>query len=189
MPALGLPRNANILTAKPEWGTPLPLFGYLDSIHHFYADLAATRENALCYHYYSNGGRPGLVTVRDGSDYHCMGDLIHGGCYVPEFKTLFMNPDYSRGVIDKMMLQALVLSVAYNNTVVCLVPFCAHGWFKKYAMQADTIEMIGRVKYVGYYTNGELVDNSPSYDSCVVTFRPKRNDHTLSIFPDYKSFL
>lgn len=180
MPALGLPRNENIATEKSEWETPPALFGYLDGIYHFQYDMAASLTNALCTRYYAKDGTLHTDT-KDGLDYHCMGDLLDP-CVTPKDTTCFMNPDYSRGIIDKMMQQALIFSEAYNNVVVCLVPFCAHGWFKRYAMAASEIQMIGRVKYVGYYKDGSRIDQSPSYDSCIVIFVPGNHNHTLTVY-------
>lgn len=145
------------------------MYQKLDAEFNFDLDAAATRENALA---------PGYFTKEDDAlKQEWYQDYGEDGCC----KTIFLNPPYGRGVIEAFVKKAFWES-RYGATVVCLLPLSGAKWFKKYCLLADEIRIIGRVKYIGFATDGTLIRNSPTFDSCVVIFRPGVHTAKLTEF-------
>jgi len=155
----GIPRN-NVSTKKDEWQTPPKLFKRLDEEYHFEVDAACSLDNRLCTF--------GITKEMNALslDWHKL-EVAKGR----QAKRFFLNPPYGRGVIDKFVAKAYWESRS-GVTTVCLIPFNGSGWFRNYCLHAETIDILGRVKYIGYDLNGKLIDEAPTFDSCVVVFSP-----------------
>jgi len=91
----------------------------------------------------------------------------------------FMNPPYSRGVIDNFMKKAYESSLT-GAVVVCLIPFGGDGWFIEYCLKAALIELLARVKFCD--VNGIEAKTADFKAVCVVVFDQKLRD-ALPIFP------
>lgn len=148
-------RKNRIVTPKDEWSTPDWLFNLLNEEFHFSLDAAANGANAKCPGYCDKLGD----SIKIDWFYHSCGGSI------------FLNPPYSSGNIDRFMAKALEESKK-GAVVVCLVP-CATDtkWWHNYVMKAQEIRFIrGRVRFVGYDEQGKQIKNSPTFSSCVVIF-------------------
>jgi phage N-6-adenine-methyltransferase len=163
----GIPRN-NVSTDKNEWCTPPELFKRLDEEFDFDLDAAATNENTLCTYWFTKE----MHTFDIDWSKH----LLH----VPNI-SIFLNPPYGRGVIEAFVRKAYIESTQ-GATVVCLLPFSGARWFRDYCLHADEIRILGRVKYIGHDNDGNLVKNSPTFDSCIVIFRPGYHEAKLTTF-------
>jgi len=160
----GIPRN-NVSNDKSEWRTPTWLFKKLDDEFHFDLDAAATNENALA---------PLYFTKED--------DALKQDWYVKgQVEKIFLNPPYGRDVVRSFVREAFWESRS-GATVVCLIPFVGSGWFKTYCFRAKEIRIIGRVKYIGYDLEGNKIENSPTFDSCVAVFTPGFHYTRLEVF-------
>jgi phage N-6-adenine-methyltransferase len=167
----GIPRK-NVSTDKSEWCTPLNLYEKLDAEFHFDLDAACTPENCLNRNHYGYGkGEDALK--QDWSKF-----MMDNG---EDASVFFLNPPYGRGVIEAFVKKAFWES-RDGATVVCLLPFSGAKWFRTYCLLADEIRIIGRVKYIGFAADGTLIRNSPTYDSCVVIFRPGIHSAKLTVF-------
>ena len=158
-------RKSKIITPKDEWGTPQWLFDLLKKEFSFQLDAAASDNNALCDEYFTEEQDALQYDWKDG-------DLCR-------IDTVFLNPPYSAGNIDRFMQKAYEESQK-GAVVVCLVP-CATDtkWWHNYAMKAQEIRFIkGRVRFVGYDEDGKQVANSPTFSSCVVIFWKKEPEAT-----------
>lgn len=144
-----IPRK-NVKNEKDEWKTPDWLFDLLNEEFHFKCDAAATKENTKLKLYMNN------ALVRTWA--------AEGGPY-------FMNPPYSGHQINKFMEKALKESLN-GAIVVCLVPVSSDTqWWHRNVMEAQEIRFIeGRVDYVGYDSEGNLIKQAPTFPSCVVIF-------------------
>lgn len=149
-------RSSKIVTPKDEWQTPQWLFDLLNREFHFQVDAAATKENAKLPIYFEDLD---AVPTTDFSWY-----------WKGAWERFFLNPPYSAGNIDKFMAKALEESQK-GAIVVCLVPVSGDKWWIDYALKAQEIRYIrGRVKFVGFNEDGNQVNGSPMFSSCVVIF-------------------
>jgi site-specific DNA-methyltransferase (adenine-specific) len=147
-------RKSKIVTPKDEWGTPQWLFDLLDREFHFSLDAAASGENRKCGAYFDK--------FVSGLDHEWT-----------RLSATYLNPPYSAGNIDKFMQKAYEESQK-GALVVCLVPVSGDRWWIDWALKAQEIRYIrGRVKFVGYDIDGNPVNGSPMFSSCVVIFWPK----------------
>jgi site-specific DNA-methyltransferase (adenine-specific) len=156
-PIVSHKRTSKIVTPKDEWGTPQWLFDLLNQEFHFSLDAAADGTNYKCKGYCDPLGD----SLKIDWTYHSCGGSV------------YLNPPYSAGNIDKFMQKAYEESLK-GAVVVCLVP-CATDtrWWHNYAMKAQEIRFIkGRVRFVGYDEDGNQVKNSPTFPSCVAIFKP-----------------
>lgn len=175
-------RNDDIATQKDEWVTPDALYNKLDAEFQFNLDAACTTANQKGFHGF------GL----DASQEHPEGAWIHehkdaltsdwniwfsqeNGGRVNQTK-VFLNPPYSNGMLEKFMKKAYFESLK-GTIVVCLVPFSGAGWFKRWCMKAYEIRIVGRVRFVGYLKDGTEVQNTPTFDSCVVILDVEMKKH------------
>ena len=149
-------RNDDIATPKGEWGTPLPLFNEMNRLcGPFEVDLAATEENTKCE----------LYLDKEVDSLKCN--------WHEQFRNCFLNPDYSKGVIDAFMQKCKEETRRPGTRITALIPLAAEtGWFKEYVWKgAAEIRFIdGRVYYVGKRKDGSEVKQSPSFTSCVAVF-------------------
>jgi phage N-6-adenine-methyltransferase len=157
-------RNDDIATAKDEWETPPELFKKLNDEFHFQVDAAATQSNTKCIGYFDK--KVDALTIENWvSDGYDREDRVIANAYC----RFFLNPPYSNGLLEKFMQKAYIESLK-GAIVVCLVPFSGAGWFKRWAMKAYEIRIIGRVRFVGYKKDGTAIRNTPTFDSCIVIF-------------------
>ena len=162
-------RNGEYKTQKDEWETPQWLFDMLDREFKFSLDPAASIQhcNAKCKIFMTDAlEEDWKETIRSGRKVGILG--------ADREDSIFLNPPYSAGNIDKFMAKAWEESQK-GAVVVCLVP-CATDtkWWHNYSMKAQEIRFIkGRVKFIGYDTEGKQIKNSPKFSSCVVIFDQK----------------
>ena len=148
-------RSSKIQTPKDEYETPGWLFDLLDQEFHFDCDAAATIYNAKCTPFMDNA-------------LECP-----NWCTPGKKETFWLNPPYSAAKIYAFMQKAYEESQK-GATVVCLVPVSGDRWWIDFALKAQEIRYIkGRVKFVGYDIDGNPVNGSPMFSSCVVIFWPK----------------
>jgi phage N-6-adenine-methyltransferase len=174
----GIPRN-NVSTDKNEWCTPIDLYNKLDSEFHFTIDAACKNGNCLCpygfFHEVFHEGEPPKDALKlDWLNQHD----VDGKLLKPN---IFLNPPYGRGVIKEFVRKAYLESTQ-GAVVVCLLPFSGASWFTDYCLHAAEIRILGRVKYIGFAADGTLIKNSPTFDSCVVIFKPGYHEAKLSKF-------
>ena len=152
-------RKKEIVTPKDEWETPKWLFDLLDQEFHFQVDAAATNQNSKCGMRYFNDA---LVLANWGT----LGA-----------SRFWLNPPYSAAKIYAFMQKAYEESLK-GALVVCLVPVSGDRWWIDFALKAQEIRYIrGRVKFVGYDVDGNPVNGSPMFSSCVVIFDPVRREN------------
>ena len=132
---------------REDWATPHDLFATLDTEFSFTLDAAASPENAKCERYF---------TTDDD------------GLAQPWTGTVWCNPPYGRGVIDKWAQKA-IRSTRAGATVVLLVPARTDAiWFQQLVAHAHEVRFIaGRVKFVG------ATEPAP-FPSALVVLRPPR---------------
>jgi site-specific DNA-methyltransferase (adenine-specific) len=151
-------RSSKIVTPKDEWQTPQWLFDLLNEEFRFEVDAAALKKNAKCDHYY------------DPLNDALCGDWYENAKELGIPPVFFLNPDYSAVMIAAFMKKAYEESQK-GAVVVCLVPVSGDKWWIDYALKAQEIRYIrGRVKFVGYDEDGNQVNGSPMFSSCVVIF-------------------
>jgi phage N-6-adenine-methyltransferase len=167
----GIPRN-NVSTDKDEWQTPPKLFKRLDDEFGIDLDVACTFENCLSRNHY------GFTKADDALTKDWNRFMMDNG---EDASVFFMNPPYGRGIVKDFVRKAYLETRRYG-TAVCLVPFTGSGWFKDYCLHAEEIRIIGRVKYIGYDNEGNLIKNSPTFDSCIVVFTPGYHRPRLEVF-------
>jgi hypothetical protein len=163
----GIPRSDNIKTEKNEWETPAWLIASIAREFHPEIDLACTLNNCKF--------RYGLYRESFDSLREPWADRWDPG--LPA--TGFLNPSFGRGTIEQFVRKAFRES-RLGITVVCLVPFSGDGWFRRYVTRAAEIRMLGRVSYIGYDQDNKLVQNSPTFSSCLAIFKPDNNDCMLT---------
>jgi site-specific DNA-methyltransferase (adenine-specific) len=150
-------RNGKIVTPKDEWGTPVWLWHLLRDEYNLVVDAACTPENAL-------------TSVSMGAD-----SLTIPWVELFGKVGFYLNPPYSAVKINAFMKKAYEESLK-GATVVCLVPVSGDRWWIDYALKAQEIRYIrGRVKFVGYDEEGNRVNGSPMFSSCVVIFDKNRS--------------
>ena len=163
-------RKKEIVTPKDEWSTPGWLFDLLDQEFHFQIDAAATSENTKCKNLFrvsettpeGSLGHPWVWKTCDGQD--------------SLYRRFWLNPPYSAAKIYAFMQKAYE-EPQKGATVVCLVPVSGDRWWIDWALKAQEIRYIkGRVKFVGYDIDGNPVNGSPMFSSCVVIFWPKESE-------------
>jgi len=161
-------RRDNVGNDKDEWETPDWLFDFLDDEYNFQVDVAATQHNALCPGYYSKEDDALSLDTWLADDLDEHDRVITEGIH-----RFYMNPPYSGGKIGKFLKKAYE-EYLKGALVVCLIPINSDtGYWHKYVMKSTEIRFIeGRVKYIGYDTDGNKIKNSPTFPSCVVVFNP-----------------
>ena len=150
-----------------EWRTPRLLFDWLNSRFGFEYDAFASHDNALCGIYSTiegtyghSAGDPLAIDPRDGLDYPWSDWRV------------FLNPPYSRGLIEKCVRKA---HDERNNAsiIVALLPAATESkWFQRFIIEPrHHIEWLPRrVRFINPET-GEP-GNSPTTGHVVVIFRP-----------------
>lgn len=112
------------------WATPLDFYKQLDEEFHFTLDPCSNEENHKCSKYYT--------VEDDGLSKDWSGE------------TVFMNPPYGRGEIDKWVKKASEEASKENTIVVALIPASTDTrWFHNYIYhKAKEVRFIkGRLKF------------------------------------------
>ena len=161
-----------------EWQTPPDLFAWLDQRFKFDYDAFASHENALCDHYSTIDGTFRLFDrtvhpdndLAEGERRPVLWHQADGLNYPWADLSVYINPPYSRGLIEQCIQKA------YNERnnaaiIVALVPASTETqWFQKYLLHACHIEWLpGRVLFIDPDT-GEPGQSPPS-GSAIAIFR------------------
>ena len=153
-----------------DWMTPPSLFAALNRRYRFDYDAFASHESALCHRYSTLGGTyhcfkhstytdpPQLVSSLDGLEYSWQGLRV------------FMNPPFSRGLLDKSLAKA-VNEREEAEVVVALIPAAVstRWWQAHVAPFADVTFLSRRVRFIGP-AQGKPI-GSPRFDSAIAVFR------------------
>jgi len=143
-------RSSKIVTPKDEWGTPQWLFDLLNHEFHFNIDAASRQYNTQKCN-------------------RCFTDALELD-WIKFGERFWLNPPYSAALINAFMKKAYEESLK-GAIVVCLVPVSGDKWWIDYALKAQEIRYIrGRVKFVGFDEDGNQVNGSPMFSSCIVIF-------------------
>ena len=130
------------------WQTPQYLFDYLNEIFNFEFDGAANDNNRKCEKF-SNDSL--------NQDWN--------------YKSIWLNPPYSRGNLPRFMEKAYKESLK-GCSVVCLVPLDITGWVRNWVINKSEIWIPDeRVCFMNPDTR-EL-GSSPSKGSMIVIYGPK----------------
>lgn len=116
---------------KDLWGTPREVFDPLNLEFNFNLDPCCTAETAKCANYFT--------PQEDGL-------TQSWACH-----TVFVNPPYSRGNIDKWVTKCYQESKKLGTTVVVLLPVSTSSrWFHQRVLGAAEIRFFeGRIKFDG----------------------------------------
>lgn len=118
--------NAIPVDQKDLWGTPWPLYRKLHNKHHFTLDPCCTEETAQCEKYYTPETN-GLIQSWKG-------------------ESVYVNPPYSRGNIDKWVFKCFQESEGAN--IVALLPVSTSAdWFQKYCLKQTKYWINKRVRF------------------------------------------
>lgn len=146
-------------SAKQDWTTPRWLFDQLDAEFHFTLDAAASPENALCPHYYTEAD-----------------DALRQ----PWTGRVWINPPYGRATgqwvrkaFESVYGAGKGPQTTWADCVVMLVAARTDtAWWHDYAMRGSEIRLIrGRLKF------GESPNSAP-FPSAILVFTPGGNGPT-----------
>ena len=171
-------RTSKIVTPKGCWGTPNWLYCPLEQEFNILCDAAANAENKKTRNvWFGPGSEPRWQDALAIPDWQESTGV----------RNFWLNPDYAAVMIAAFMKKAYEESLK-GATVVCLVPVSGDAWWINYALKAQEIRYIrGRVKFVGYDDQGNQVNGSPMFSSCVVIFKPQWS-RDLARFVDPSQF-
>ena len=115
-------------SATVEWPTPQDLFEKLDKEFNFTTDVAATKENSKCLHYY---------TLDDDG----LKQDWRGVCW--------MNPPYGRAMIE--WIKKAINETWNGTTTVCLIPARTNTiWWHDLCQKYGEVRFVrGRPKFGG----------------------------------------
>lgn len=143
-----------------EWRTPPDLFARLNRRFQFNYDAFASHENALCGSYSTVDG-----TFSYGLDYPEDGLSFNWQCL-----RVFMNPPYTRGLIEQCVEKA------FNERdnaaiIVALLPAATETrWFQRYILPYCHIDWLPkRVRFIDPVTL--QVGGSPPSGMVIATFK------------------
>jgi len=134
-----------------EWATPSTLLRALDAEFHFDLDICPMEHRIVI-----------------DSMLNFDGDALSSSS--PRPKTVWMNPPYGRGVIDKWLNRAYRES-QNGSTVVCLLPARTDThWWHSYCMQAEIRFLRGRLNFI----NPDGKKGRAPFPSAIVILRPPK---------------
>lgn len=155
---------------SPEWQTPPELFAWLHKRFQFDYDAFASHENHLCHYYSAIDGTYWCPYVAGHAHFAASYGTEDGIASTWEDLRVFMNPPYSRGLIEKC------IEKAYNERnnaqiIVALIPASTETqWFQQFILPACHIEYLpGRVRFINPDTGRP--GQSPPSGSVVAIFR------------------
>ena len=134
--------RVHFMSQRSDWRTPKNLFDELDKEFHFWCDLCASEENALCECYYTKE------------------NSMLDACLEEDFGFYWCNPPYGRE------LYKFVKKVYESKApVVMLLPARTDTrWFHEFCLKAKEIRFIkGRLKF-------DDQKNSAPFPSMLVVF-------------------
>ncbi len=162
-----------------DWQTPPDLFARLNRRFAFDYDAFASHENALCATYsttegtFSNESWLKGLAERTPAQHHNIVVTPSGGtryraserdglCVSWQDRRVFMNPPYSRGLIEKCMEKAF--TERHNAAlIVALIPAATETrWFQEFVLPHCHIDWLPkRVRYIDPRT-GKAGESPPS---------------------------
>ncbi len=136
---------------RMDWETPIEFFNNYNLLFNFTLDVCCVPETAKCTKFFTPN-EDGLI--QDWSQDIC-----------------WMNPPYGRE-IGKWVKKAYEESLR-GATVVCLLPARTDTrWWWDYCMRGEIQFIKGRLKFRGRNKAGEFVNNSATFPSAVIVFKP-----------------
>jgi hypothetical protein len=157
--------KTSVGSGSMEWQTPPELFAWLDNRFEFSYDAFATHENALCRMHSTIEGTfyaLGLKPEPSHERYQEQMSTKDGLAYAWFDQRVFMNPPYSRGLIEKCVEKAWS---ERNNAqiIVALLPASTETrWFQQHIIPYCHIEFLpGRVHFIDP-TTGQPGGSPPS---------------------------
>lgn len=159
-------------SGRGDWQTPPGLFKRLDDRYGFELDAFASHNNALCSTYCAIDGTYRIADPRDRPARYPSRDSDRDGFNYPwRGHRVFMNPPYSRGIIDRAVAKAYA---ERNNAkiIVGLLPASTDtAWFNDYIRGVATVHFLPqRVRFIDPAT-GEP-GGSPPGGSMIVVWTP-----------------
>ena len=153
-------------TGSAEWRTPPDLFARLSRRFQFDYDAFASHENALCDLYSTVGG----TFTRLGDDPGHYPEDGDGLTFSWEDRRVFMNPPYSRGLIEQCVEKAYE---ERDNAaiIVALIPAATETrWFQRFILPHCHIDWLPkRVRFIDPVTL--QVGGSPPSGMVIATFK------------------
>lgn len=146
---------------KDCWQTPKFVFDYYDRRFNFTCDFAASHQNALCDHYFSEPDNNG-----DGGALDC---TPNDGCLDGK-GAVWCNPPYSN--IMPWVQKCFTMSEATGKVFVMLIPAdTSVKWFKKAFENCTECHFIsGRLSFINAGTQKPVAGNNKG--SVVFIFDP-----------------
>lgn len=130
-----------------EWSTPPSVFRGLDDEFHFTLDACASPENAKCARFFT--------VEQDGLTQEWGAE------------TVWCNPPYGRGQIERWLRKAWQASGGGATVVMLLPSDTGTSWWHDYCARGECRFLRGRVRFGGG-------SGSPTFASVVVIFRGAR---------------
>lgn len=150
-----------------EWGTPLPLYDWLNNLFAFDIDVAAAPDNAKCLKF---------LTKEDNA-------LFQAWSYAAAEYSIWCNPPYSK--VKDFINKACMESLKHATSIVFLVPARTDTKWFHYALQFCTSVYLieGRLKFDGNGSN-----SSAPFPSCLLVWgedkiKERKPAERLGIFP------
>lgn len=134
--------------SSAEWSTPVCVFRQYDQEFGFTLDACATTTNAKCKRYFTQAEN-GLVQDWTG-------------------ETVWCNPPYGRGHIEKWAKKAYEASLKGATVVMLLPSDTGTGWWHDWCARGEYRFLRGRLKFGGCKT-------AAPFPSVVVIFRGRRS--------------
>lgn len=143
--------NILLSSNNMDWETPMEFFQKVNEHFHFTIDVCATSLNAKCKRYYT--------PTEDGLAQDWSNEVA------------WMNPPYGRKI--GLWVEKAYSESQKGTTVACLVPARTDTrWWWDYCRRGDIFFLKGRLKFTGVNTVGMVVNNSATFPSALVVFRP-----------------
>lgn len=151
-----------------EWGTPPDLFARLHRRFKFDYDAFASHENALCSMYSTRDGTFGKLLHPPDEPAQISG--LDGLTYDWSGLRVFMNPPYSRGLIEQCIEKAYE-ERERADIIVALIPASTETqWFQRFILPHCHIDWLAkRVRYIDPVT--KQPGQSPPSGSVIAVFK------------------
>lgn len=136
---------------KMDWETPQEFFDKYDQQYGFTLDVCALKKTSKCKRYFN--------PIDNGLKQDWSKDIC------------WMNPPYGRS-ISQWVKKAYEESQR-GATVVCLLPARTDTkWWWDYCMKGKIEFIKGRIKFKGKNKQGKTVNNSATFPSAIIIFKP-----------------
>lgn len=151
-----------------EWGTPPDLYARLDRRFRFDYDSFASHENAKCGQYSTVEGTFNSLPRNPGGPFPL--DERDGLAFPWECRRVFMNPPYSRGLIEQCIEKAFNERNAADIIVALLPAATETRWFQRFILPYCHIDWLPRrVHYIDPVT--KQPGGSPPSGAVVAVFK------------------